>query len=357
MSRWCSTTCIFHSGFIVSLLPVVAGVNFLSAPLLTNDHLWPKDIVIYVVTHDTSPVGDCSAKSWVSNALRFGYQVVYYGQNATRQTRSGDLIPTRRVEDYGALSGVRDNRDVWPRFAANILEDIFTFAPEAKFIMRMDDDSVLHPWNLWRSLMVLPHLDENRDIMIGDCGNDEHHSVWCSGGAGVVVSRSLAHKLVQEMRAGARSRDVCAVVGRNDDDTMGICAEALRARMISHRGFHPFPPVSLHKIEPLPWYTWWPHLSSWLGKTALLDGCPAEQMNSLVVVKDWITYHHTDCEVQNLLTNTTDARISFVPALKSKPDPLCAGTLDSSRFSAQQVTRRCEAQSEVSQRMLCGNAR
>merc|ERR1719491_2897275 len=105
----------------------------------------PSDLVIYVTTYDKSPVGNCSALTWISDALEFGFQVVYYGQNATRLTRTGEVIPTRRVPDFGALSGVRDKYDVWPLYTANILQDLLEFSPVAKYVMRLDDDSVLNP--------------------------------------------------------------------------------------------------------------------------------------------------------------------------------------------------------------------
>merc|ERR1712228_729064 len=130
--------------------------------------------------------------------------------------------------------------------------------------MGMDDDSVLNPFTLWRALQAMP-LDSQRDWMIGDCGNDEHHALWCGGGAGIVLSRHLASKLATQLTMGENSVGVCAVVGRNDDDAMGICAEALNANIISHHGFHPWPPAPVSSVGRLPWWTSWPHLGSFIG--------------------------------------------------------------------------------------------
>lgn len=316
----------------------------------------PSELVIYVVSYDQSPVRECSAKSWVSDALDFGYRVVYYGQNASHQSRTGDVVPSRTVPDYGALSGARDDWNVWPRFTANILRDILEFAPGAKLVMRMDDDSVLHPQNLWRALGALS-LDAGRDWMLGDCGKDEHHAVWCGGGAGIVLSRPLAEKLAVQMLLGVRSVSVCAVTGRNDDDTMGGCATALRASIISHRGFHSWAPASLGAAGPLPCWTWQPWLSSWLGGP-LLDGCPAERLGTLVVVQDWITYHHVDCKVQHELSSAIRARGKLAPTLWQLASlPACAGKLvpksASRRSSMDHADRRCARASEITRRALC----
>merc|ERR1740138_1350913 len=111
------------------------------------------------------------------------------------------------------------------------------------------------------------------------------------------MSRSLAGELVGQLRAGYRSRQVCALVGRNDDDSIGLCADALLAKFISHHGFHPFPPVEVEPLADmatagssqsvhLPWYTFWPR-TSWLwGDAAELDGCPAQKLGPFAVVQD-----------------------------------------------------------------------
>jgi hypothetical protein len=255
------------------------------------------------------------------------------------------------VEDFGALKGVRDKYDVWPLYAANILKDVIEVAPEAKFIMRMDDDSVLNPFTLWRALQALP-MDSARDWMIGDCGNDEHHALWCGGGAGIVISRSLASKLATQLTLGAESVSVCAVVGRNDDDTMGICADALRANIISHHGFHPWAPASVSTVGHLPWWTAWPHIGSLVGDIPALDGCPAEEVGSLLVVKDWITYHHVGCSAQHSLSTALRESTEQHDDLKASK-PLCAGALESGRFDAQQAHWRCRDATPLSRQYLC----
>lgn len=304
----------------------------------------PSDIAIYVTTHDTSPVGDCSAESWVAKAVDFGYNVFYYGQNATRKTATGKVIPTRKVADFGALNGTRDSYEAWPRFTARILEDLLQIAPKAKFIMRLDDDSVLNPKSLWKSLLALP-LKEATRWMIGDCGNDEHHAAWCSGGAGILMSRHLAEQLLIQLDAGIDSVSSCAVIGRNDDDTLGICAESLGARIVSHHGYHSYPPAPETRAE-IPWYAGWPRLNSLLrlGDVPTLDGCPAQRLGKVLVVKDWITYHHTSCDTQRALSSDDD---------EQQPEDVCAGVLSSNRDEMLFSIDRCKSESELSQAALC----
>jgi len=331
----------------------------------------PRELAIFVTSGDGRPQGDCSAKTWVSDALDFGFQVVYYGQNASHFTAKGIEIPTRRVEDYGALSGVRDRYDVWPVFVGNVLEDLLKHLPEVKFVMRLDDDSFLNPATLWRSLQALP-LKESSRWMIGDCGPDEHHSMWCSGGAGIVLSRPLAELLSSQLQAGVRSLHACAVLGRNDDDTMGICASKFGARIMNHRGFHPFPPAKLEddggkvgegtarkQRPPLPPWTFWPLLGPLLGAPSL-DGkaCRARKVGPFAVVQDWITYHHMTCEQQHALSAALRAErerpaSSWSPPPESLP---CAGALPSGRLNAKRVEKRCEGADDLTRRLLCGGA-
>jgi hypothetical protein len=255
------------------------------------------------------------------------------------------------VEDFGALKGIRDRYDVWPKYAANILTDVMEFAPDAKFIMRMDDDSVLNPFTLWRALQALP-LDKQLDWMIGDCGNDEHHALWCGGGAGILISRHLAGKLATQLKLGEESVAVCAVVGHNDDDAMGMCAEAMNANIVSHHGFHPWQPASVNRTGHLPWWASWPHLGSFIGEIPALDGCPAEEMGSLLVVKDWITYHHAGCQTQDALSTALRSSTEQQDDLKALK-PLCAGRLKSSRFEAKQAHQRCKDATPLSRQYLC----
>jgi len=315
----------------------------------------PSDVVIYVISGDHRPQGNCSAKTWVSDALDFGFHVVYYSQNATHISRNGSVITTRYVRDFGSLSGARDNRDVWVPFAANILEDLLSLKPAAKFFMRMDDDSYLHCQNLWRSLLALP-LESRSDWMIGDCGEDEHHSVWCSGGAGIVLSRPLAEKLIVQLRAGYQSADVCALLGRNDDDTMGLCAHALYARIVSHHGYHWWPPARLSDVGEVPQWTWWPRLSRLLGKAVQLNGCPVQKLGPFAVVKDWITYHHLSCNQQVALSEALreqrDHQATHRGA-KENPKPLCASDVGGIQWDWPTAKTRCQMASKLSQHMLC----
>lgn len=308
----------------------------------------PSDVVLYVTSGDDRPQGRCSCETWVSDALEFGFRVVFYSGNSSHFARDGSEIPTRHVKDFGALSGDRGRG--WVTFGGEILKDVLAFAPDAKFVMRLDDDTFLNPYNLWRSLLALP-LDRKADWMIGDCGDDEHHSKWCGGGAGIVLSRSLATKLSQEMLAGYQSKRVCALVGNHDDDTMGICARALMADITGHHGFHWWPPVDISSVKAPALWQWRP---PWLGG-ASLDGCRAEALGPFIVVQDWITYHHTSCEQQRAMSHARHERGEpSRPKGDEAAHPPCSGALRDVTRHGVNAADRCRASSEFTQTALCG---
>jgi len=318
----------------------------------------PSEVVLYVISGVKRPQGRCSAETWVSDALDFGFRVVYYSdRNASHQTRNGDLIPTRHVEDLGGLTGTRGK--AWVAFAANILRDLVAFAPDARYLVRLDDDSFMNPYNFWRSLLALP--EDREDWMIGDCGQDEHHMLWCGGGAGILMSRALAERLADQLQAGYDSVGVCALVGRQDDDTLGICAGKLNAKIMSHHGYHWWPPSNAAR---LPW--WAPQAPTaltdlarwpwrWRFGDVSLDNCPAQLLGGFAVVQDWVTYHHLNCEQQRALS---EARHTSGEPLRPRGDevsrPPCAGILRGTFLETPNAEQRCRREaSELSRAALC----
>mmetsp|Transcript_20109 Transcript_20109/g.22375 ORF Transcript_20109/g.22375 Transcript_20109/m.22375 type:complete len:145 (+) Transcript_20109:3-437(+) len=103
-----------------------------------------------------------------------------------------------------------------------------------KYIIKLDDDSFLHPQMLAKDILCKnnpndPHYIGQQAISFGG-------HIFAGGGAGFVLSRPALEELLK-----TRDKGTCKDT-EADDVTVGICLKQAGISLTSHWGFHPEPP-------------------------------------------------------------------------------------------------------------------
>lgn len=169
--------------------------------------------------------------TWVARARDLGIQVIFFGTSFDPDLPAVGLAPEdaspEEILSWKGVVGRGNNKRVFTMFG--YLRD--TNFEGKKFIMKVDDDTFVHPDNL---LGLLCDKSWNELHYIGE--NTENKYSFAGGGAGYLLS-SDALLLILDARESQKCKDEVA-----EDVTIGICARQLGIPLTKDHRFHFFSP-------------------------------------------------------------------------------------------------------------------
>lgn len=261
--------------------------------------LLPSEVLIAVFTGDNIVLTRTQAAwdTWIRAALDFGFCVEVLAQTAREAP-----FPVVGAGG-GEANGPGQIVQMWNGYSI-----LASRHPQARWILKCDDDSYVNVRSLWRLLSSSPLSRQAEADSLWFGGDCEH---FCGGGSGLLMSRVTLAGLVQLRQRGHNCTNPHVAHGSrrsfvgSDTTTSACVTRALGGKLSNHEGFYWWPPqrsnataamVNGSALAQLPPGT----LFQWAGHTKAsgdpqrhrIGVCSAMALGEFIVADGWVTYHH-----------------------------------------------------------------